>query len=101
VTTQRSMALAAAIFMMSAVAPGAYAQTAAAPVKLEPHVIIKTADGRRVGYIEAIDTDHQGTQTAAQVIYDSRIIHIPASTISAVDKNHYTTSLTTKDLDQL
>lgn len=98
---QRSMTLAVAIFMMSAVAPGAYSQTGAAPVTLKPRVMIKTADGHRVGYIEAIDTDHQGAQTAAQVIYDSRVIHIPASTISAADKDHYTTSLTTKDLGQL
>jgi hypothetical protein len=61
---------------------------------------LKSADGHRIGFIDQV-TMQGGQPFAAQVILDSRIVNIPASTITAVDKTHFTTSLSYKDVAHL
>jgi hypothetical protein len=74
---------------------------AAANFPLHSGATLKSADGRRIGFIDQVVSAKGGQPTAVQVILDSRIVNIPASTITAVDKSHFTTSLSYKDVEHL
>ena len=76
------------------------AAAAAASFPLRSGATLKSADGHRIGFIDQV-TMQGGQPLAAQVILDSRIVNIPASTITAVDKTHFTTSLSYKDVEHL
>ena len=77
---------------------GAAAQT---PLAIKSGGMLKSADGRRIGFIDAVDTAKDGSPIGAQVIVGSRIVHVPASTITATDKSHFTTTLSYKDVEHL
>ena len=62
---------------------------------------IITSDGKRVGPIDRIVADNSGAPQSAAVIFDSRFIYIPASTLTPGDNGRVTTSLTYKDLRKL
>lgn len=63
--------------------------------------MLKSADGHRVGFVDALDTAKDGSALGAQVIVGSRVVHVPASTITVTDKSHFTTSLSYKEVERL
>jgi hypothetical protein len=76
-------------------APAAAASSAA----ITPGAFLKTADGRRAGQIFSVDKASDGSITGAALIgSNSTLVHVPASTITAVDKSHFSTSLTYKQI---
>ena len=73
----------------------ATAQSAApADVPLRSGASLKSADGKRLGVIDTIMNGPDGKPQTAEVINDLTMIYIPVSTITAVDKSHFATSLT-------
>jgi hypothetical protein len=97
-----SVAPASAASIPSSVSDVAGASPAVATaVAIKEGAYLRSADGRRIGTIDAVDTAGNGVATGAQVIIDGRIVHIPSSTISATDRNHFTTSLSAKDVAAL
>lgn len=87
--------LAAAISLSLSVA----AVAADAPV-IKERALVKTADGRKVGFIDRVLKDSAGTPTGVQIIYGGRFVVIPADTLSAADKG-LVTSLNAKDVSRL
>lgn len=63
---------------------------------LRAGVLLSTADGHRLGRIEDL-TGPENAPTTARIIRDDHFIYVPVSTISQVDKSHFTTSLSYKD----
>jgi len=61
------------------------AQGAAPAAVIKSGYLLKTADGRRVGYIDRVIAAKDGTPVSASVILDSRFVYVPYSTISAND----------------
>ncbi|MBV9840073.1 MAG: hypothetical protein JOY99_00815 [Sphingomonadaceae bacterium] len=78
----------------------ALAQDAAA-FPLHAGVTIRSSDGHRLGFVDQVFTGSDGQPTAAQVIVDDRLVNIPVSTIKPVDKTHFTTSLSYKEVEHL
>lgn len=78
------------------------AQDSAAPPAapaINVGAFLKTADGKRAGQIFSIDKANDGSVTGAALIgANSTLVHVPVSTITAVDKSHFTTSLTYKQI---
>ncbi|HWV12205.1 MAG TPA: hypothetical protein VN110_02820 [Sphingobium sp.] len=67
---------------------------------IKQNALVKTADGRKVGYIDRILKDSAGAPTAVQIIYSGRFVVIPATTLSAAEKG-LVTSLTAKEVNRL
>lgn len=89
-----------AIFLPAAAqaqaAPSAASATAA---QITPGAHLRTADGKRAGEIFSLDKGADGAVTGAALIGNgSVLVHVPISTITAVDKSHFTTSLTYKQI---
>jgi len=61
---------------------------------------VKTADGSRLGRVNRVDKASDGTVSSISLIYEERIIRIPASTLKAADKG-LETSLTRQDVRKL
>ena len=71
--------------ILAAVAASLVAVAAhAAPVLKQGSMLI-SADGRKIGQIDRIIPAPDGTPSVANVIFDERMVHIPASTISVTD----------------
>jgi len=70
-----------------------------APV-IKERALVKTADGRKVGFIDRVLKDSAGTPTGVQIIYSGRFVVIPADTLSAAEKG-LVTSLNTKEVNRL
>ena len=70
-----------------------------APV-IKTHALVKTVDGRKVGYIDRILTNNAGEPTAVQIIYSGRFVVIPVTTLSTAEKG-LVTSLTAKEVNRL
>jgi hypothetical protein len=96
-----------AVAALTALAPiAAHAQDAAAPAAaaaapavITPGAMLRTADGKRAGQIFSVDKANDGTVTGAALIGpNSLLVHVPASTITMVDKSHFTTSMNYKDI---
>ena len=75
-------------------APVASAQDAS-PIKTR--TMVKTADGARIGFIDRVNKNTDGTPGSVQIIYRGRFVTLPASTLSPVDKGLVTT-VTASDL---
>jgi hypothetical protein len=90
-----SLAFAAALSLSISAA----AIAADAPV-IKQNALVKTADGRKVGYIDRIQKDSTGAPTGVQIIYSGRFVVIPATTLSAAEKG-LVTSLTAKEVNRL
>ena len=90
-------ALALASFALVA-AGAAHAETATPG--LRAGVSLMTADGRRLGIIEDMTTGQDGAPVA-RLIRDDRFLYVPTATISQVDKSHFTTSLTYKQISSI
>ena len=91
----------AAVVFGLAISTAAMAQTpAASSPSPERYDVITMASGGRVGRVEYVDKARDGTPTGVAVIRDTRMVHIPISTISPGPKG-FVTSLTRADLDKL
>ncbi len=74
--------------------------TAAATAVIKPRVLVKTANGGRVGSIDRVINDASGQPASVQIIYRGRFVMIPASTLTPSEKV-LVTSLTTADVNKL
>lgn len=97
------VALASALTLAAAgnaeeAAPAAAPAAAAPAVKTGAH--LKTSDGKRLGRIERLITSKDGNTVLASVIYDSRFVYVPVSTITASDRG-FVTSLTRAEVSKL
>jgi len=73
---------------------------AATPLELKRSALIFSSDGKRVGRIDYVGKNKEGTPAYVAVIFDSRLVHIPLSTLSANDKG-YATTLTFSQVSKL
>lgn len=86
-------------FLIAAVAAlslGTVALAQEAPV-IKTRTMVKTADGARVGFIDRISKNADGTPASVQIIYKGRFVSIPATTLTGGETG-LVTSLTTADL---
>ena len=67
---------------------------------VKTNALVKTVDGRKVGYIDRILKNDAGEPTAVQIIYSGRFVVIPVTTLSAAEKG-LVTSLTSKEVNRL
>jgi len=67
---------------------------------IKEHALVKTTDGRKVGFIDRVLKNAAGEPTAVQIIYSGRFVVIPASTLSPAEKG-LVTSLTAKEVNRL
>jgi hypothetical protein len=75
------------------------AAPAAAPATIAAGAFLRTADGKRAGQIFSVDKAADGSVTGAALIGpNSVLVHVPVSTITAVDKSHFTTSMNYRDI---
>jgi|KBSSwiStaDraftv2_1062776.scaffolds.fasta_scaffold3681103_1 hypothetical protein len=74
----------------------ALAQGAAA---VKPGVMIVSSDGKRIGRIDRIITS--GQEQSASVIYDSRFVYVPVSTLTVGEDGRATTTLSRKEVSAL
>ena len=94
----RSTIIRTAILSILAIPAASFAQAAAAPT-IRTGMMVVSADGKRVGRIYDL-TKKDGAITAVEIIRDSRIIRINASTLSAAERG-LTTTLSSADIAQL
>jgi hypothetical protein len=97
----RFVALAALILApVAAQAQDAAAPAAATtPAAIRPGTFLKTSDGKRAGQIFSVDKGADGSVAGAALIgSNSTLVHVPISTITAVDKTHFTTTMSYKDI---
>jgi hypothetical protein len=90
-----SFAFAAALSLSLSAA----AIAADAPI-IKDRALVKTVDGRKVGFIERVLKNTAGEPTGVQIIYSGRFVVIPATTLSAAEKG-LVTSLTAKEVNKL
>lgn len=84
-----------ALLLLASTALPAQAQDAPAPSTIAPGAYMKTSDGKRLGQVFSVDKDSSGAIVGVALIGSySTLVHVPIATISAVDKSHFTTSLT-------
>jgi hypothetical protein len=89
----RRLLIAIAAFSMT---PAVFAQTAApAPVKLTSGQVLRDVDMNKLGPISQVNGDG-----SVQIIYEQRLVTIPAASLSVVD-GKAKTSLSRKDLAKL
>jgi hypothetical protein len=69
-----------------AVPAAALAQAPAASVEVKKGVVIYTSDGTRLGHVYSVRKGEDGKPVEASVIYRSRMIYIPVSTLTAGEK---------------
>lgn len=91
----RSMIVGAALLSLLSVPAMASAEEA-----IRSGLSVKTSDGARLGRVDRVNTAKDGTITSASLIYDGRIIRLPASTLKAAEKG-LETSLTRKEVRDL
>jgi hypothetical protein len=86
-------------------APVALAQSPAEPAPaaapaFKSGSMLVSADGKRIGRIERVVRGSDGTPLSAAVIFDSRFVYIPASSISAAN-GRFATTLTQSEVRKL
>ena len=69
--------------------------SSSAPAAVKVGAVVRASDGRRIGRIDRLET--RGGQEVASLIYQSRIVHIPVSTLSVGTKG-LVTSLARADI---
>ena len=97
----RTLSCCVALVVALSVPAVAFAQEAApaAAVTAKSGTILKTSDGKRVGRIERV-VSKDGAPVSVAIIYDSRFVYVPYSTLSASDSG-LVTSLSRADLRKL
>lgn len=88
-----SFAFAAALSLSTA------AIAADTPV-IKTNALVKTVDGRKVGFIDRVLKNSAGEPTGVQIIYSGRFVVIPVTTLSEAEKG-LVTSLTAKEVNRL
>src|SRR4051794_30440153 len=88
-----------AMMASPALAQTPQADVATAPA-IERNAAIVTSDGEFIGSVDKVVRDKAGAVIGVKVVYKSRIITIPASTLTA-GKDELTTSLSQADLRKL
>jgi hypothetical protein len=101
----RCIAVAAALFGATAAlaetsAPDTAPAAASSPVSLKSGLMLWSSEGKRIGRIERVITARDGTPVSASVIFDSRFVYVPVSTITASDSG-VKTSLTRAEVSKL
>lgn len=86
--------IAASLAAVPAMAQDVSAPAATGTSNVKKGAMVYSADGRRIGRVDYIRDD------AAGIIYNSRFIRIPVSTLSDAEKGIATT-LTSKDISKL
>jgi|SRR6516162_8017730 hypothetical protein len=84
----------------STIAAAQPASGAAPPAKVQSGERIYSSDGAVIGRVEYLDKGKDGVLKDVGVIYDMRIVHIPADTLSP-GPNGVTTSLKRSDVGKL
>lgn len=74
--------------------------SAALALDIKAGTFVTTADGKRVGRIYDVDKARDGVVSSVSIIRESKLIRIPASTLTAADKG-LTTSLSFSDIKKL
>lgn len=87
------------IVLAAALSIGSAALAQEAP-EIKARSMVKTAQGARVGVIDRVVNNPDGTPGFVQIIYNGRFVSIPASTLTAGEKG-LVTSLTVADLRKL
>jgi hypothetical protein len=100
----RCVAMAAALLGASVAfadtpAPEA-AAAATAPAPLKAGLLLWSSEGKRIGRIDRVFAAKDGTPLSASVIFESRFVYVPASTITASDSG-LKTSLTRAEILKL
>ncbi|GLV30453.1 hypothetical protein TomTYG75_29690 [Sphingobium sp. TomTYG75] len=67
---------------------------------IKTNALVKTVDGRKVGFIDRILKNNAGETTGVQIIYSGRFVVIPVTTLSTAEKG-LVTSLTAKEVNRL
>jgi hypothetical protein len=80
-----ALSVAAPVFAQAAAEPAA-----AAPVKLGALVV--DSEGRRIGRVERVNKDKDGTPTTVSIISGSKFVYVPVSSLTQGEKS-YATSL--------
>jgi hypothetical protein len=98
---------AAAAFTLPAVAVAAdtaavatEATATTTPASIRERALVKTADGRKVGFVDRVFRNTAGEPTGVQIIYNGHFVQIPAATLAPAEKG-FVTSLTTKEVNKL
>jgi hypothetical protein len=63
--------------------------------------LVRSSDGKRIGRVDRIVTGQDGQPVSASVIYDSRFVYIPVSTLTVAEDGRMTTSLSRKEVSAL
>ncbi|TZG28889.1 hypothetical protein [Sphingomonas montanisoli] len=87
-----------ALFALALIASApAFAQGVAS---LKTGAILVSADGKRLGRVDTI-TSKDGAPVSLNLIFDSRFVHVPASTVTAGEDGRLTTSLSRDEVRKL
>ena len=81
----------ASLLSLAAVPSVAAAQATTSSVDVKKGVVIYTSDGARLGHVYAVRKGEDGNPVEASVIYRSKMVYIPVSTLSAGEKGLVTT----------
>lgn len=94
----RNLFLALSLSVAAIAAAPATAQEAAA---VREGAVLVSADGARLGRVTRVVTNAEGQPVSVALIYRSRFIYVPVSTVTAGDDGRLTTSLTRDELRNL
>jgi len=67
---------------------------------IRERALVKTADGRKVGFVDRVFRNTAGEPTGVQIIYNGRFVQIPVTTLAPAEKG-FVTSLSTKEVNKL
>jgi hypothetical protein len=97
----RPFPITAALIAAFSISTVAMAQTApAAAPKVQSGQRVYSSDGAVIGRVEYVEKDKDGTPKNVGVIYDMRMVHIPADSLSA-GPNGIVTTLKRSDVSKL
>ena len=100
-TAAVSLAIPAAAFADETVGvSNGVAAAAASPVSIRERALVKTTDGRKVGFVDRVFRNTAGEPTGVQIIYNGHFVQIPAASLAPADKG-FVTSLTAKEVNKL
>ena len=102
-TAAVSLAIPAAAFADETVGVSngvAAAAAASSPVSIRERALVKTTDGRKVGFVDRVFRNTAGEPTGVQIIYNGHFVQIPAASLAPAEKG-FVTSLTAKEVNKL
>lgn len=80
-----------AAILIAGAASAAHAADAAAAPTLKRGALVFSADSKRIGRIDYVGLAKDGSPVDVAVIYQSKMVHIPVSTLSNTDRGVATT----------